>query len=663
MLKLERLAQGIIGPARDPLAPDTRAHTLLVGLLAWAGLGASGLASVSYGPERAYLALGAHPELGVFLALATLLTVWVLSLAYRQVVELFPSGGGNYKIVSKLLGPRLGLVAGCALLVDYVLTIAVCLASGTDALFSLLPVEWQSHKLVVEVGLVLLLILLNLRGIADSIRLLLPLTLGFVLVHVGLIVYGVASKAGDLTGTLVRSSADTVALSGDIGWPLLVALFLRAYSLGGSTYAGSEAIANNVNLLAEPRIKTGRTALLSVGFSLAFMAGGMILLYSLWGAQPTYGQTLNAVVFKAVIEQLGIAPGASHGLLLLTLALEGAIVFVAANSILIFAPSLLGRMAADSWLPHRFCNLSNRLVKQNGVVFVGACALLILLLSRGSLGLLVVLYSINVFLSLALAKAGLCRHWWQHRREGPWLGRMLVSVTGFCVASGILLVTLTEKFFEGGWATLCLTLLVIGGCALVRHHYAKVETLRLQMDTEFTLPAQVLATVTRIEPTPDAPTAVILATEHWGAAIHTLLWVQRLFPNRFANVVFVGIVKVEGHVWGRIDGVQRRKTRLDESMDQLEAFCAQAGISATRRIGYGTDPVAELQKLLGEATRHYPGCVCFSNKLILQDSWGFSEWLHNQTPLLLQRRLHLDGIPLVILPLRLSGSEHKSVMA
>ena len=407
MLKLEQLAQGIIGPARDPLAPDTRAHTLLVGLLAWAGLGASGLASVSYGPERAYLALGAHPELGVFLALATLLTVWVLSLAYRQVVELFPSGGGNYKIVSKLLGPRLGLVAGCALLVDYVLTIAVCLASGTDALFSLLPVDWQSHKLVVEIGLVLLLILLNLRGIADSIRLLLPLTLGFVLVHVGLIVYGVASKAGDLTGTLVRSSADTVALSGDIGWPLLVALFLRAYSLGGSTYAGSEAIANNVNLLAEPRIKTGRTALLSVGFSLAFMAGGMILLYSLWGAQPTYGQTLNAVVFKAVIEQLGIAPGASHALLLLTLALEGAIVFVAANSILIFAPSLLGRMAADSWLPHRFCNLSNRLVKQNGVVFVGACALLILLLSRGSLGLLVVLYSINVFLSLALAKAGL----------------------------------------------------------------------------------------------------------------------------------------------------------------------------------------------------------------------------------------------------------------
>ncbi|MBK5554234.1 APC family permease [Pseudomonas sp. TH03] len=655
MLKLERVPGWIIGPPRDPLAPDARRHILLVALLAWAGLGANGLSSASYGPEKAYLALGAHPELGLFLALATMVTVFILSLAYSQVVELFPSGGGNYKIVSKLLGRRLGVVAGSALLVDYVLTIAVSVVSGTDALFSLLAPEAQAHKLLIEIGLVLLLIVLNMRGIRDSIRFLLPLALGFLLMHGALIIYGIVSKAGGLVTTWVQSTTDTVALSQDIGWPMVAALFLRAYSLGGSTYAGPEAIANNVNLLAEPRVRTGRATLLYVGISLAFTAGGMVLLYTLWSVQPTYGQTLNAVVFKAIIDQLGIDPNVGNALLLLTLALEGAILFVAANSILIFAPSLLGNMAADSWLPHRFCNLSSRLVRQNGVVFVGGCALAVLVLSRGSLALLVVLYSINVFLSLALAKAGLCRYWWQHRHEhnSRWVSRIFIAATGFTVATGILLVTLTEKFFEGGWVTLCLTMIIVAGCAFVRRHYRRVEKLRIRMDTDFTLPAQAIVNVRGMAPPLDSPTAVILATEHWGAGIHTFLWVQRLFPGRFKHVLFIGIVKVEGDVLGPLDTTPQKRTRLDESMNQLEAFCANSGVSATRQIGYGIDPVAELERLLKDVVSRLPECVCFSSKLILPEGWWFTEWLHNQTPLVLQRRLHLEGIPLVILPIKL----------
>ncbi|MDR3412342.1 MAG: amino acid permease [Formivibrio sp.] len=654
MLKLERVRDWIIGPPRDPIAPDARRHILLVALLAWAGLGANGLSSASYGPEKAYLALGAHPELGLLLALATIVTVFILSLAYSQVVELFPSGGGNYKIVSKLLGARLGLVAGSALLVDYVLTIAVSVVSGTDALFSLLAPEAQAHKLLVEVGLVLVLIVLNLRGIQDSIRFLLPLAVGFLLMHGALIIYGIVSKADGLITTWGQSTADIAALSRDVGWPVVVALFLRAYSLGGSTYAGPEAIANNVNLLAEPRARTGRATLLYVGTSLAFTAGGMVLLYTLWNVQPAYGQTLNAVVFKAIIGQLGIESRVANVILLLTLALEGAILFVAANSILIFAPSLLGNMAADSWLPHRFCNLSNRLVKQNGVAFVGGCALIILVLSRGSLALLVVLYSINVFLSLALAKAGLCRHWWQHRHEqnSRWIRRMFISAAGFTVATGILLVTLSEKFFEGGWATLCLTLVIIGGCAFVRRHYRRVEKLRIQMDADFALPIQALSNPHRIAPSLDSPTAVILATEHWGAAIHTFLWVQRLFPGRFKNILFIGIIKVEGDVLGPFDTMQQKRAQLDNSMNQLEAFCANSGVSATRQIGYGIDPIAELETLIKEVVSRLPECVCFSSKLILPEAWWFTEWLHNQTPLVLQRRLHLDGIPLVILPIK-----------
>nr|WP_249181673.1 amino acid permease [Burkholderia vietnamiensis] len=420
-------------------------------MLASAGLGANGLSAACYGPEKAFLALGHHPEFGTILALATAPTVVVLALAYTQIVKLFPSGGGNYKVVSQLLGPGMGLVAGSALLVDYMLTIAVSLASGTDGLFSILPPGAQPQKLTVEVGLALLLIALNLRGVSTGIRFLLPVVLAFVLSHAFLIVYGIASSTQSVPTALTSAASGAHRLSQETGWMLVIALLVRAYALGGSSFTGIEAIANNVNLLAKPRYRTGKTVLLSVALTLGFVAGGILTLYTLSGVRPVYGKTLNAVALGAVIGTLPIVPLAKGSLLLAVLALEGAVLFVAANSILIFAPSLLGSMATDSWLPHAFRHLSSRLVRQNGVLFIGASALAILVASRGELGLLVVLYSINVFLSLALAKAGLCRYWWTRRGQiRGWPLRMSIAVAGFLIASTILIVTLTQKFFVGG---------------------------------------------------------------------------------------------------------------------------------------------------------------------------------------------------------------------
>ena len=315
----------------------------------------------------------AHTELGPFLALATALTVFVIALAYSQVLEIFPSGGGSYKIASQLLGPRFGLVSGSAQVVDYVLTIAVSLASGADALFSLLPLSAQAYKLPAEIGLTLLLVVLNLRGTQESIRFLAPVVVGFLLVHAGLILFGLGSDAGRVVGVWGNAGAGVLGLSEHSGWVFVAAIFVRAFALGGSTYTGVESISNHVNLLAEPRVKTGRMTMLYVALSLSFTAGGIVLLYALEAVQPAHGQTLNAIVFNAIIGKLGLDGAASQGLLILTLALEGAILLVAANSILIFAPSLLGNMASDSWLPHRFRDLSSRLVREDGVIFIGAC--------------------------------------------------------------------------------------------------------------------------------------------------------------------------------------------------------------------------------------------------------------------------------------------------
>src|SRR5436853_1950755 len=151
-----KVTEIIFGAPLDPFSKETRRHVVLVAFLAWIGLGADGLSSSCYGPEEAFLALGDHRHLGLYLALATGVTVFIIAVAYNQVIELFPSGGGGYKVATNLIGPHAGLVSGAALIVDYMLTIAISVASGVDAVFSFLPRDIHYVTLEFEITLVLL---------------------------------------------------------------------------------------------------------------------------------------------------------------------------------------------------------------------------------------------------------------------------------------------------------------------------------------------------------------------------------------------------------------------------------------------------------------------------------------------------------------------------
>src|SRR5215216_794715 len=178
-----RLRTLIVGRPRDLRDRRLFHQVSLVAFLAWVGLGADGLSSSAYGPEEAFRALGDHTYLAVALAGLVALTVLLISAAYRRIIEEFPSGGGGYVVASKLLGPTAGLVSGSALLVDYVLTITISIAAAGNALFSLLPPGWNAAKLPVEFVLILLLTSLNIRGIRESVMLLLPVFLLFVVTH------------------------------------------------------------------------------------------------------------------------------------------------------------------------------------------------------------------------------------------------------------------------------------------------------------------------------------------------------------------------------------------------------------------------------------------------------------------------------------------------
>ena len=280
------LANLFIGPPRDVRDPGIFHSLSLVAFLAWVGLGSDGLSSTCYGPEEAFLALGHDQYLAVFLAVKTALTVFIISASYAQTIDLFPSGGGGYLVATKLLGPYPGLVSGCALVIDYVLTISISIASGADAIFSFLPIHWHWLKFWMCLVMVVLMVGMNLRGVKESVLTLLPIFLAFVMMHFWLIGYGFLIKSPELP-TITRGAIDQVHTGiSTVGVLGLAIIFFRAYSMGAGTYTGIEAVSNALPILREPRTVTGKRTMLYMAVSLAALAGGILVGYLLFDVAP-----------------------------------------------------------------------------------------------------------------------------------------------------------------------------------------------------------------------------------------------------------------------------------------------------------------------------------------------------------------------------------------
>jgi amino acid transporter len=651
-MKSEKIREIVLGKALDPLKKETRHSLALVAFLAWVGLGADGLSSSAYGPEETFRALGEHTHLGLYMAIATALTVFIIALAYNQVIELFPTGGGGYRVATKLVGPYMGLIAGCALVLDYVLTIAISVAAGVEALASLLPLGFQPYKLWAEAAFISILIILNLRGLKEAIKVLLPIFLGFVATHLVLIIYGIFAHASYLPDLIPTTLTETTQLAGNIGWIGVAGMLLLAYSHGGGTYTGLEAVSNNVNILAEPRVHTGKMTMLYMALSLAFTASGIILLYLLWDARPVEGQTLNASTFKAIIDSIGFGAWTNKIILTVVLVFEAGLLFVAANTGFLGGPAVLSNMAADSWVPHKFRYLSTRLVTQNGILVMGIAALAILFWTDGSVTLLVVLYSISVFLTFAISLFGLCLYWWQHRKEQKrWMRRFVLSLIGFVVCAGILAILLVEKFTAGGWAAVLIIGAIAGLCIYIRNHYRDTKNAIHSVD-------QVFANqpfgpqVGPVEPDPDSQTAVFIVGSSRGGGLHALLWVQRMFPGHFKNFIFVNARTVDCHAYGGEGAVEHMRAEANATLKFFVDFCHSHGMASKSYLGFGTDVVNEVTRLCEEISREYPNSIFFTSKLIFEhDNW-FIRLLHNQAALAIQRRLHFEGLQMVILPMK-----------
>jgi amino acid transporter len=644
---ISRIRTIIFGQAKDPLNPNTQKHIALIAFLAWIGLGADGLSSSCYGPEEAFIALGSHHALGFLLAILSAVTVFLISMAYNQVIALFPNGGGGYRVATQLLGPKAGLISGVALLIDYMMTIAISIASGVDALFSFLPTTWQAHKLAVEVLVLAMLATINLRGAKESIKFLMPIFLGFFLTHVAIILYGIGSHGAGLPKVAHDSLLQTHTLFMSMGGLGFLAFFMRAYSLGAGTYTGIEAVSNNVNILAAPRVKTGRWTMFYMALSLSVVAGGIMLLYLLWHATPTHGMTLNAVVFQTILGHSATA----HVSLILVLLLEAGILFVGANTGFLGGPAVLSNMSLDRWVPRRFSFLSSRLVTQNGIIFFALSALVVLLWTKGHVSLLVVLYSINVFITFSMSLFGLCVYWCSHRPK-HWPRHFALAAIAFIACFGILIVTVLTKFSLGGWVTLAITLVGVIVCFFIKRYYSRFSALKKKLNQSLYVP--IPSNDTPIIPlNPNAQTAIFFVNET-GAAMHTLLWAERMFPGVYKNFIFVAHGNVDNGSFGSEKKLTQLQKSTKDNLDYLVKFSQTQGKAATSMIRFGTQPIDDLATMATELQKTYPQSLFFASHYIYPKETWVTRLLHSGLAQILQRRLHRDGIKLLILPLNLT---------
>jgi amino acid transporter len=457
------LRRVLIGPA---LRSSALAQELMGRALALAVLSPDALSSVAYGPEAmlAILVLAGSGELKLSLPIGAALAVLMLSvgLGYRQVIRAYPHGGGSYIVASDSLGVSWGLLAGAGLILDYILTVAVSVASGVAAVTSAIP---SLSSATVPIGLVVIVLLVagNLRGVRDAGAVFAGPTFLFV-AAIGLVVVAGLIKAGS-HGFHPAAAAPHRAIE-TVG----VLLVLRAFASGATAMTGIEVISNAVPVFKPPQAKHARQTLTVMVGLLIAMFVGVVLVAHFDGAAPQSGQTV-----LSQIAHDSVGGGLAYGFVQTATTL---VLLIAANSAFNGFPRLLYFMARDGYMPRLFTRMGDRLAFSNGILVLAVPAMVIYAGFGGQTEPLIPLFAIGVFLAFTLAQSGMVAHWLRHRGRG-WRSALATNLLGAVLSGAVVLIAATTKFTNGAWVVVVLVPVIVFGCRRVRAHYRRArEALR-----------------------------------------------------------------------------------------------------------------------------------------------------------------------------------------
>ncbi|BCU82458.1 amino acid permease [Polycladomyces abyssicola] len=436
-------------------------------------LSSDALSSVAYGTEQILTVLAPIGALALWYSLpisgAIIGLLTLLILSYRQIIHEYPGGGGAYIVSTDNLGWFAGLIAGASLLIDYTLTVAVSVSAGTDAITSAFPVL-HKHSTLISVFFVLLIMLLNLRGLRESGTIFSFPTYLFILGMLGLVLVGLGNVA--VHGIPANVPPVTHTFPAGLGWFLL----LRAFSSGCSALTGVEAISNATPTFRKPETKNAARTLALLGLLLAMLFGGTSLLAYLYHITPSPTET----VLSQIAEE-------TFGRTLPYYYIQGTtalILILAANTAFAGFPLLASIMAKDKFMPRMFASRGDRLNYSNGIIVLALAAIGLIVAFEGEVERLIPLYAIGVFLSFTLSQTGMVVRRWKQRNPG-WMRKIAINAAGAVVSFIVLLIFAVTKFTEGAWIVVLVIPLFIFAFYQVRKHYEAVaEELRIDITAD-----------------------------------------------------------------------------------------------------------------------------------------------------------------------------------
>ena len=488
----------------QPFRSDKLGHTLLPKRIALPVFASDAMSSVAYAPEEIFLVLSVAGltaySMTPWIGLAVAFVMLVVVASYRQNVHAYPSGGGDYEVVTTNLGPTAGLTVASALMVDYVLTVAVSMASAMSNIGSAVPFIAQ-HKVWFAVAAILILMAMNLRGIRESGTAFAIPTYAFIFGMFIMLGWGLFRIF--VLGDPIRAESAGFTMHAEHGEVLgfaLVFLVARSFSSGCAALTGVEAISNGVPAFRKPKSKNAATTLLMLGAIAVTLLMGIIVLAEkigvqivddpaaqLEGAPADYHQkTLVAQLAQAVF-------GSFHlGFILITV-VTALILVLAANTAFNGFPVLGSILAQDSYLPRQLHTRGDRLAFSNGILFLSLAAIAFVIAFRAEVTALIQLYIVGVFVSFTLSQIGMVRHWTRYLRtetdpqeRRKMMRSRVVNTIGFLCTGTVLVVVLVTKFLAGAWIAIVAMTALFVIMKLIHKHYAGVarELAQQQADAE-----------------------------------------------------------------------------------------------------------------------------------------------------------------------------------
>ena len=633
------------------LASAQLGETLLPKLIALPVFASDALSSVAYAPDEVLLTLslaglaGFAFSLPIGIAVGCVMLVVVMS--YRQTVHAYPSGGGDYEVVTTNLGPAPGLIVASALMVDYVLTVAVSVSSGVQNAKAVIP-GITGHEGLVAAVVIVLMMMINLRGVRESGRFFAVPVYCFMVGVIGMGIWGLFQIF--VLGRHLQ--APTAALS-VVGLPhytslagfAMVALLARTFSSGCAALTGVEAISNGVPNFRVPKSRNAATTLAWLGGIAVTMLLSIVALARLTGVKlvdasegvyftDATGQHVN-IAANTVMGQLtqAVFGDSFRPALYFTMAATVIILFLAANTAFNGFPTLASVLARDSWLPHQLRNRGDRLSYSNGIMALAAAAVILVLVFNASVTALIQMYVLGVFISFTLSQVGMIRHWTRHLAQEtdpalrrPMIRSRVINTVGVTATGVVMVVVIVSKFTHGAWISmLAMALLFYAMFRIHRHYQLSDRETALSSPSDKVLPSRVHG--------------IVLVASVNKPTVKALEYARATRPSSLVAVTVATDEAVTDKLIARWDAED-----LDVPLTVLASPYRQV-----------IAPFIDYVKAL--RTDNPRDIVCVYIPAIVVGHW-WEQFLHNQTALIMQARLHfMSGVMVTSVPFQLRSSE------